>query len=87
MEKIQFETEEGMVEFYIIAQTRISGMNYIMVTESQDDEESEAYILVDVSDESSADAIYEFVEDEEQLEAVYKVFVEEMEDEDIEFLK
>lgn len=88
MEKIQFETEEGLIDFYIISQTRISGKDYLLVTDSDnEDDESEAYILVDISDESSTEAVYEFLEDEEQLEAVYKVFMEELEDEDIDLVK
>lgn len=58
MEKINFVTDDNEeVEFYIIEETRVNGYNYILVTDSQDedDEEAEAYILKDVSD--SADLI------------------------------
>ena len=53
MEKINFVTDDNEeVEFYIIEETRVNGYNYILVTDSQDedDEEAEAYILKDVSD-------------------------------------
>lgn len=48
MEKINFVTDDNEeVEFYIIEETRVNGYNYILVTDSQDedDEEAEAYIL------------------------------------------
>ena len=51
MEKINFVTDDNEeVEFYIIEETRVNGYNYILVTDSQDedDEEAEAYILKDV---------------------------------------
>lgn len=48
MEKINFVTDDNEeVEFYIIEETRVNGYNYILVTDSQDedDEEAEAYIF------------------------------------------
>ena len=48
MEKLTFVTEDQeSVDFYIIEETRVNGINYLLVTESEDeeDEEAEAYIL------------------------------------------
>jgi len=87
MEKIKFETdEEGLVEFFVLEETRINGINYLMVTESDDDgdDEAVAYILKDTSAAEEADAIYEMVEDDDELEYVSKVFAELLEDVDIE---
>ena len=87
MEKIKFETEDGSVDFYILSQTRISGYNYLLV--SEDDEETESatvYILKDISSDDEEDARYVFVEVDEELEAVFKVFSEELEDEDIDLM-
>ena len=45
MEKIQFVTDDNeVVDFYILEETRINGINYILVTDSEDDEEAEAYL-------------------------------------------
>ena len=82
-EKITFTVEETNeeVELFVVEETRVSGVNYLLVTDSEDDEEEgEAYILKDVSDESEADAIYEMVEDEEELNAVSKIFAELLDD-------
>ncbi|MBP3338999.1 MAG: DUF1292 domain-containing protein [Lachnospiraceae bacterium] len=82
-EKITFTVEETgeEVELYVVEETRISGVNYLLVTDSADEtEDGEAYILKDVSDEADTDAIYEMVEDEEELNAVSKVFGELLED-------
>ena len=58
------------------------------MSDTDDDEaENEAYILKDVSSESDTFAEYEFVENEQELDAVYKVFVEELGDEDIDFIR
>ncbi len=82
-EKITFTVEETgeEVELYVVEETRVSGVNYLLVTDSNDeDEEGEAYILKDVSAETDADAIYEMVEDESELNAVSKIFEELLDD-------
>lgn len=79
MEKIQFETEEGLSDFYVLDETRISGRNYLLVADSMEDE-ANAMILKDVSDETDSEAIYEPVEDETELMAVAKVFEESLGD-------
>lgn len=79
MEKLQFETEDGMQEFFIIDETRISGRNYLLVADSEEDD-AEAIILKDVSDESDTEAVYEPVEDDTELMAVAKVFEESLGD-------
>jgi len=87
MEKIMFQTdEEGLVEFFVLEETRINGINYLMVTESDDESEEEAaaYILKDTSAAQEAEAVYEMVEADDELEYVSKVFAELLEDVDIE---
>ncbi len=87
MEKIKFALEGSNeeTEFYVLEETRIGGKNYLLVTEDgEDEEEAEALILKDLSDESDPEALYEIVEDEEELRALSKVFMEMMEDIEIE---
>ncbi len=82
-EKIKFTIEETNeeVEFYVVEETRVNGVNYLLVTNSGDEEEEgEAYIFKDVSLETDTEAIYEMVEDENELNAVSKVFEELLED-------
>ena len=83
MEKIKFDTDDGKLEFYVIDETRISGRNYILVSESLEDE-AEAMILKDMSAESEAEAVYVPVEDEVELSAVASVFAESLGDIDLE---
>lgn len=85
MEKITFVGDDNeKVEFFVLEETRINGVNYLLVTES-DDEESDVdcYILKDMSGDGEAEAIYEAVEDDTELDAVMKVFEELLEDTDI----
>ena len=85
MEKLTFVTEDQeSVDFYIIEETRVNGINYLLVTESEDeeDEEAEAYILKDTSKAEDTEAVYEFVESEEELDAVSRIFAELLEDMD-----
>ena len=87
MEKLTFVTEDQeSVDCYIIEETRVNGINYLLVTESEDeeDEEAEAYILKDTSKAEDTEAVYEFVESEEELDAVSRIFAELLEDMDLE---
>lgn len=85
MEKIKFTFEETNeeVEFFVLEQTRVSGKNYILVTDSEEDE-AECLILKDTSATEDAESLYEIVEDEAELLGVMKVFEELLEDVDIE---
>ncbi|MCC8103715.1 MAG: DUF1292 domain-containing protein [Clostridiales bacterium] len=87
MEKIEFCPVEGeeTVWLFVLEETRINGVSYLLVTESEDEEEdAEVYILKDTSKDGETDALYEFVEDDNELEAVSKIFAELLEDVDIE---
>lgn len=94
MEKVKFEVpdSEETVEFYVIEQTKINGMVYLLVTEEEDGD-CDAFILKEVSagrNESEIHnenymeaAVYEMVESEEELEYVSKIFTSILEDVDI----
>lgn len=84
MDKIKFVTDEGEeVEFYVEEQTRVNGTDYLLVTDSVEDE-ANAYILKDSSADTDLEAEYVMVEDEVELEAMSKVFGMMMDDVDIE---
>ena len=70
------------MEFFVLEQTLLGGINYILVTDSQE-EEAEALILKDMSGQGEAEALYEIVEDDSELEAVSKIFQEMLEDVEI----
>ena len=76
--------DEGEVLFYVIEETRVNGVNYLLVTDSEEDE-ADCYILKDTSPDEAKDAVYEMVEDEDVLNALQKVFKELLEDTEIEF--
>lgn len=83
MEQIKITADTGEeINFYVIEQTRVNGINYILVTESEEDE-AEAYILKDSSAEEDADAVYEFVEDDEELNSLAQIFSELIDDAEI----
>ncbi len=86
MKKIEFVPVEGgeAAWFYVIEETRIGGVSYLLVTESEDDDEADAYLLKDTSQDGEENAIYEFVDDEDELESISKIFAELLEDVDIE---
>ncbi len=85
MQKISFqgETPQESAELFILEQTRINGVNYILVTDSED-EDGECMIMKDTASDSSPESLYEFVEDDMELTAISKVFEELLEDIDIE---
>lgn len=81
MEKITFQSADGDVEFYVEEQTTISGVSYLLVSDSQEDE-ANAYILKDVSKDGEEQAVYEMVEDENELAALSAVFAQMLDDTD-----
>lgn len=84
MEKITFCPADGAaVDFYVLEQTRLGGIDYILVTDSEE-EEAEALILKDISASQDADSLYEIVEDDEELDAVAAIFSSMLEDVDLE---
>ena len=81
MDKIKFVTDEGeTVEFYVEEQTRVNGTDYLLVTDSMDDE-ANAYILKDISTDTDAEAEYVMVEDDTEFDAVSGVFASMLDDE------
>lgn len=83
MEKITFHPEgEAPVDFYVLEQTTIAGVNYILVTDTEEDE-GDAYILRDMSGIESEEAVYEIVSEDEELKAVGAVFEKLLDDVDL----
>ena len=82
METVQFFDEESntYIDFYVLEQTRISNVDYLLVTVDEAGD-TDALILKDISQSQDADALYEIVEEEAELNAVAKVFSEMIGDE------
>lgn len=85
MEKVKFIDPDTMesLEFYVLEQTRINNVDYLLVTVDEDGD-TDAFVLKDFSKETDKEAVYQIVEDEQELEAIAKVFSEMLEDVDIE---
>lgn len=78
-EYIPFETEDGeTVPFYVLEETMINGRNYLLVTDSEEDE-AEAYIMRKITDEENQ-IVYEMIEEDTELEAVSRIFSELLDD-------
>ena len=84
MEKISFTLNETGEEvlFYVLEETRLNGTDYILVTDSQEDD-GEALILKDLSSDGDSEALYEIVDDDRELESVMEIFEQLLEDVDI----
>lgn len=86
LQKITFTTEDGEdVVFCVVEQTKLNGVEYLLVTEDAEDDEQEvdAYILKDISGPEDEEAIYDMVEDDKELDAIAAIFEELLEDTDI----
>lgn len=84
MEKIKFMSEEMQeTDFYVLEQTKVNGVSYILVTDSEEDD-AECLILKDTSAEDDKESVYEIVEDVTELGTVLKIFEELLEDIEIE---
>ncbi len=83
-DSIVFEAEDGAeVEFEVLEQTTLGGVNYLFVVDRADDE---SFLIL--RENSGADteemAAYDIVEDEKELSAVIKIFDELLEDVNLE---
>lgn len=85
MEKIQFMFDDGTesADFFVLEETKVNGVSYILVTDSEEDD-AECMILKDTSKPEESGSVYQVVEDDTELEAVLKIFEELLEDIDIE---
>lgn len=83
-DSIIFEAEDGTeVEFAVLEQTTLGGINYLFVVDKVDDE---SFLIL--REDSGADteemAAYDIVEDEKELDAVIRIFDELLEDVNLE---
>lgn len=82
-EKIKFALDgDDFVEFYVLEQTRIGGVDYILVTDAEEGD-GEALILKDTSKDGEEQAVYTIVDDDDELDAVAGVFANMLEDVDL----
>ena len=87
-ERITLLTDTGeAVDFYVLEETRINGMNYLMVTDTKEDEDGECYVLKDLSGSADSEAVYEFVENDDELDYLYRIFSEILEDAEVDLQK
>ena len=81
METIIMLGENGEeLEFEVIETTRLGGVDYYLVCDTEDEES--AYILKDVSKVEEEVSVYEFVEDDKEYDAIAAIFEEIMDDVD-----
>lgn len=78
--EIIFTADDGEeVVFQVIEQTRLGGVNYLLVSTADQDEE-EALILKDISKDTDTEAIYDIVNDDAELAFVSEIFKEILDD-------
>lgn len=79
-DEIVFTTDDGEeVVFQIIEQTRLGGVDYLLVSTTDGDEE-EALILKDTSKDTDTDAVYDIVDDDMELAMASEIFEELLDD-------
>lgn len=80
MEKIAFKIDnDEEVEFFVLEQTKLSGSNYILVTDTEEGD-GEALILKEITTSGNKETTYEIVEDDGELEALSTLFESLLED-------
>lgn len=79
LDKVTFNADGEMADFYILEQTRIGGVNYLLVADCEDGD-GEALILKDLSKDGEEESVFDIVSDDEELAAVSGVFENMLED-------
>lgn len=76
--KISMLDEDGMeIELFVIEQTRVNNTDYLLVTDSEEnDGEVNAFIVKDLSNPEEDEAVYQLVEDDEEFDSIAKIFDE-----------
>lgn len=83
-EKIVFTTEDNEeIEFYVLEQTRVNGINYLLIADSEDEDSEANALILKEREIQGEDCVYDIVEDDEELDAISKVFETMMDDVDI----
>ncbi|WP_028236059.1 DUF1292 domain-containing protein [Pseudobutyrivibrio sp. MD2005] len=77
MEPIYLPDEDGnQIKLFVLEETQLSGIKYLLVCDSEDEnEDANASILKEITTEGD-DVVYEFVEDDVEFDAVAKLFEE-----------
>ena len=84
---ITLTTDDGeKVTFYVLEETKINGEDYILVTDSKE-EDGDCYLLKDTSKPEDPEASYEFVDDDFELDYLSRLFEELMSDLGVEIEK
>ncbi|TAH68019.1 MAG: DUF1292 domain-containing protein [Anaerolineaceae bacterium] len=79
-DEITFTTDDNEeVVFQVIEQTRLGGVDYLLVC-TRDGDEEEALILKDVSKDTDMEAIYDIVDDDMELAMASEIFSELLDD-------
>ena len=64
---------EDKIEFFVLEQTTVAGIDYLLVTDSEEGD-GEALILKDKSKKEDTEAVYEIVSDDKELKALAEIF-------------
>lgn len=81
-EKITLAAEgEEAVDFYVLETTRLGGIDYYLVSTSEEDD-GDACIIKDVAETGAEESIFQYVVDDTEFDAVADVFDSLMEDTD-----
>lgn len=77
--QIMLTADDGSEEaFFVLEKAEIAGNSYLLVTDTVDEEEAEAFVLKEIAQEDVMK--YEVVEDENELMIISKYFEELLED-------
>ena len=86
--KITFTTEDNEeIEFFVLEQTMINGVDYILVADSDNEEEEANALILKEKTSANDETIYDVVEEEQELLSISKIFEELLENIDIEMEK
>lgn len=81
---VKFLTEDNEeIQFCVLEQTTLNGVNYLLVAEDPDEDEAECIILKDLSEKDATEAVYDIVEDDRELSVLADVFAALLEDVEI----
>ena len=87
--KVKFSTEDTNeeVEFTIVNRIGYKEEEYLLVVDTETNEEEQEAMILKLVKEENADVVFKIVEDDEELEELLEVFQENGDDFDIDILE
>ena len=85
MDKLAFTLDDGSTrELYVLGETKLDGISFLLVSESEDEDDEVMIFRASADTEDEEEAVYDLVTEEDELKRAIAAFEEALDDISIE---